>query len=997
MIKQQFEQYRIKRLVGPLKTFPIEQSYIDLAIVDAKEQKEKETKLRDMNFSDATMSTYEALYGTKTVLEAKDIFEKYKDTTKKVLVLGRAGVGKTIFCQYIAHQWATGKIWPQFELVFLIPLRHLTADCDATKETYSPVSLAQNEYFRFVNLPEGDEIFFNEQYKNGKILWLLDGYYELTKNIPETLKNALDDVLATQHHIITSRSYSNTLSYDVELEITGFTDDKIVQYVKQFFELSENNASFEDEELLTFLKFNPRLLDVAHSSINLELICSLWINKHLSKTKELTMTGFYDNITEWLCRQYLEKQNKEFQTSKQGLFERCSTELAVLETLAFKGMKKNRIILHKELLEETLEETKYPSEQFAVVLNIGILKSLDDKLISTQIDVEKDYYFMPFSFQEYFAARYLVNALNGTADQKQKAVDFIKTNKYNQRFESVFSFTSGLLIDYNKGEAMTLFWETSFGEPLDLIGFRHVQIVIVCLEEAGCRRQIPRFGELMNTIIKWIKYYIFVDRNKSGSRFIVSLQRSPILVDQPEIHDKFIEWYKDKDRSISKKASSFISDLPISDRYTDLIQLHLTALNGKNTLYEWDTLQAVCKMGEKVATNEVIKKLIILLGDTNSSVKRNAVEALGRMGEKAVTDDVINELVNLLDETDKSVKRSTCEALGRMGEKAATDEVINKLLILLGNEDEHVRQHAFEALENMGEKVATNQVINRLLILLDDTSDDVKRSACEALGRMGEKAATNEVIHRLFILVGDTNDSAKRRAREALNDMGKNAATNEVINELIFQLRDRDYRVIGWASRDHRRMDERATINKPIDRLLTLLDHMDDNTKRLARNALQNIRRNEANNEMIDNVIIILDDTDRSIRRCACEAFGNMGEKAATDEVINKLSILLGDSNVEVIKSVCEALGKMGEKAATNEVINKLINLLGDSDYHVKHAAYETLFEMSEKAATDEVINKLINVLYNSDHHVRHSVYETLGKMNEKTITDEVTSKLVRA
>ena len=46
-------------------------------------------------------------------------------------------------------------------------------------------------------------------------------------------------------------------------------------------------------------------------------------------------------------------------------------------------------------------------------------------------------------------------------------------------------------------------------------------------------------------------------------------------------------------------------------------------------------IEGLGKMGEKAATNEVINRLLLLLGDMNDSVRSSAYEALVRMGEKA--------------------------------------------------------------------------------------------------------------------------------------------------------------------------------------------------------------------------------------------------------------------------------------------------------------------------------------------------------------------------
>jgi HEAT repeat protein len=124
-------------------------------------------------------------------------------------------------------------------------------------------------------------------------------------------------------------------------------------------------------------------------------------------------------------------------------------------------------------------------------------------------------------------------------------------------------------------------------------------------------------------------------------------------------------------------------------------------------------------MGEKVATNDVISKLVSALGDERKYVRGKACETLGRMGEKAATNDVISKLVSALGDESELVRETACEALGEIGEKAATNDVISKLVSALGDESECVRKTACKTLERMGEKAATDEVISVLMVLLN--------------------------------------------------------------------------------------------------------------------------------------------------------------------------------------------------------------------------------------------------------------------------------------
>jgi hypothetical protein len=290
--------------MNPAKSFPIEQSYVNLAIVKAKDQHNKENQLRDAQHSAVIMGTFEEIYGSKIAIDVKSIFDTCKKQEKQVLVFGRAGIGKSTFCRYIAYQWAKGSYWSHYELLALIPLRRLTADRYPPNKTYSLVDLIKEEVFQY-DLSEKDERLLQKQFDANKTLWILDGYDEIVQNVPPHLKYLFEQLLQTPNHIITSRPYMNTLSYDVQMEVTGFTDENIMKYVEQFFDQMKNeldDATIKSQRLLHFLRINSSIWGVAHIPVNLELICSVWSNEDWPEIEQLTMTTLYTMMTEWLCR-----------------------------------------------------------------------------------------------------------------------------------------------------------------------------------------------------------------------------------------------------------------------------------------------------------------------------------------------------------------------------------------------------------------------------------------------------------------------------------------------------------------------------------------------------------------------------------------------------------------------------------------------------------------------------------------------------------------------
>ena len=852
VIRQKYqENASIERIMNPAKCVPIEQSYINLAIVETREQQEKEKRLDSNQLSEQILGTYEEIYGVKTSIDITNIFDKCKDFRKQVLIFGRAGIGKTTFCRYATFQWATGAIWQQYQLIIFIRLRSLTENRYPPLSpgmNYSPLDLIKKEYFHH-GLSEKDERLLKEQLEKSHVLWLLDGYDEIVQNIPTHLQYLFEQLLKTPHHILTSRPYLNTLPYNAQLEITGFTDDNIKEYVKQFFDQIKDeitNASLEAHKLLRFLKRNPRIWGIAHIPVNLELICSLWCDTDWSETTMLTMTTVYDKMTEWLCRRHLDKQHiSSIQMTKEDLYEHCRKELAFLDSLAFNGMESKSIILRPKLLRIASNESDRSLKSHPHLLNIGILKSLDYKPIGTRIEADKNHYFVHLSFQEYFAAQYLIKALNGADDQKKKAIDFIKRLKYNQRFELVFTFASGLLIDSDDKQYINLFWDAILGEPLDLIGIRHVQLVIACIEETNCNRGLPRFNESIKSIIQWIEYFISKESDHRYMTLKASLRRSPLLVNQPEILNTFMVLHQNKDSRVKKLTYLLISDLPILNPYLDLTSLHLKALM-----------------------------------DEDKRVQTTACEALEDMDEKAANDEVIDRLLHIFESSTDSLAKSACKILVKADNNSMSNIVLTRILVALGKRSYVGVNYIHDRFAKLLESVISHGRIHRIVSALRNPNEFVRRGACRALGCTTIELKIVEVTHSVMAVMNDRNAEIRQSACYALGIIGEIEADAEL-----------------------------------IDRLATALLDMDDNVKCNACEALGRIGENAANIKVINSLVTIFSDANKNVTRSVCETLGELGGKAATTEVINSLITAIGDYDCEVRRSACSAIGRMGEKA----------------------------------------------------------------------------------
>ncbi|CAF5213259.1 unnamed protein product, partial [Rotaria magnacalcarata] len=124
------------------------------------------------------------------LVKITELFDKCKDKlTKRALVLGPPGIGKTTFCQYIAYKWSKYELFQQFKCLIYIRLRNLTSKLYPLRssESYSLTDIIERECFRTYPLENHEErnVLKHMLDDASNVLWLLDGYDEL--NVPDHL------------------------------------------------------------------------------------------------------------------------------------------------------------------------------------------------------------------------------------------------------------------------------------------------------------------------------------------------------------------------------------------------------------------------------------------------------------------------------------------------------------------------------------------------------------------------------------------------------------------------------------------------------------------------------------------------------------------------------------------------------------------------------------------------------------------------------------------
>ena len=438
----------------------IDDIFVNLAII--KEKKE-ETKDKRLN-REAFLSSYEEIHKPKEPIEIKELVSK----SNKSLIYGKAGIGKTTLCKYIAYKWAEGKIYQEFEYVIYIPLREW-------KNGGIKGAITDYYYSR-------DENNITIDFSSKKILFLFDGYDELNSD----KKKALIDEVAyygLNYYLITTRPYGYQKSdfrVDEYFETIGFTDRNIEDYVYYFFGEDEN------EELCTkglnlenYIKDNVRIKYISAIPIMLEMICSLWERKEFDS--DMTMTELYGQVIETLIKKHsANKDDKRVYKRKNR--KKIQEQLA---KLAFEGLTQQIIFFDGDFIENSIDDIEFFEEN---VIYSGFLKS--DVKEKDLLDNHFEFYHL--TFQEYFSALY-VTGLSNEAQSK-----IIRDWKFYPHMQMFFTFLGGLIEDKE------FLLKEIKSEPRDIVGYYELLFLSNCLNEMKDYNNEVFIDEMNKNLIEWL-------------------------------------------------------------------------------------------------------------------------------------------------------------------------------------------------------------------------------------------------------------------------------------------------------------------------------------------------------------------------------------------------------------------------------------------------------------------------------------------------------------
>lgn len=521
---------------------PMEQCYINLAIIERIASEDGVSRKFGGSKEISPFSLAPRLGVVEDPddvrLELPDIFKQRagRPAPRKVLIRGRAGIGKTTLCKKMVYDFMHGDLWSEtFDRIFWLPLRDLKIlnfMVNDIEDLFRKVYLSGE-----TGLAHAAWVALNKS-NYSKTLFVLDGLDEVSdelhgeQKIMKLLMKLPNIIVTSRPHVSLPTWLDETQKFHLELETIGFYPDQVASYVRNHFIQSKVTSDTNNPDaILSFLETHQLMKSLMRIPILLDALCWTWggfesqstwhdLESEEQTNRPQTMTDIYQAVERQLWTKDLEKLDKIKPGQKRFTLpheyrSHVEVETRMLEHLAFSGMYSNIVNFEPKHRNRILAGFKIDKAE-TIDERLSKLSFLRASGISANAYSSRErrtYHFLHLTFQEYFAARYFFRQWKDkknleffdlvSGNQISMPTDeFLGRNKYKSRLDIPWRFVAGLLMSDHNPKELERFFKSLDREPLDRLGAVHQRLLMHCLSET--KSDFSLRSQIESHLSKWL-------------------------------------------------------------------------------------------------------------------------------------------------------------------------------------------------------------------------------------------------------------------------------------------------------------------------------------------------------------------------------------------------------------------------------------------------------------------------------------------------------------
>ncbi|GAB1218025.1 hypothetical protein ATERTT37_007271 [Aspergillus terreus] len=796
----------IERISG--QVLPMSHCYINLAVV----KRSREVDENHQSFSLISRLKVQADKDTD-IIALPSLFEprtgpsQTPSVPKRILIEGRAGVGKTTLCKKIVYDHLHHQMWSHlFDWVLWVPLRRLRQRSEAAV-AYNLENMFYDEYFS--QQPDGKDLAralwqaVEDPSLSNRVLFLLDGLDEISRELDKDMPmhGFVSHLLKQPQAIITTRPRPSDQidlgTVDLELETIGFLPDQVNNYINHPEIVPDGGIAREIE---TFLQKHTLMQSLMRIPIQLDALCFSW-ERDLLEGRPQTMTSIYQAIVLKLWRKDIlqlgirDDQGMSLTEGKvNDIFESdiedyLFDEINLIEALAFHGLTNDIIEFRLKDRESFYRLFKRNGEK---------LPRAGDRVLRKDSDLGR---YAAWVLIQRFLSR---NAI-------QDVVSLLRHPDPNIRWDSFGALQAAVDLPENVIQNLVLLFRDDetfylYDTPAPILAPQNKfsESTILCLgallkDDLGCvRYRAAAALQVKKALPGWIIHdliQLLEDESSSvrsaACKALCAQTSLPneVLFDMISVLNKNAKFttYGYLGEKIEHAIQILRSQLLPDDTRHALSLLLKTEASGTRFAAGWalasqdnlsdETLDSMAQLLEeanvyrrqiqrtfdyfkqqKSLRQAILPALHQHLKGPDSEMRKSAADELGEW--VPLSDEILHDLVLCLE--DPETRRSVGVAIGK--HSPIPDKIIQSLHDFLMDKDAEVRDCAARALRS--QKELPSELLPSLVFVLAHSLDDHFCYATEWLKT--QRHLPDDITKALVMLLDDEHPVVKDRAMKVL-------------------------------------------------------------------------------------------------------------------------------------------------------------------------------------------------------------------------------------